>query len=196
MPRSPCSWPALAPPGAACPPRLGRRHRPPPPPPEVASTEAWPVRCAAELDAGAAVLARRDPVFAGARAIVLTPAAGPPRPRRPGILPSRGPSRHAGGVSWDLQLLDVPEYFYIDIHMRVDDDGGWAALAGDGRWACRTRGGDGQRDAQRHVECVRRHGDRIAVVRAIHWRPSRRVARYLDVLGTAAAWCLDDAGPD
>lgn len=152
--------------------------------------EAWVTPCARSLDDAARELGRRHRAFRRLTATVV-PRVPPPRvtvsrtgrPLKP--VPVR--VRHAPLVSWSLQYLGVPEYFYVDVLDLRDDERGWAEVAGDGAWACSTRTLGDQVDR----DCAQRRGGRLAVVRAIYWGRSPRAADYEAAFTRASARCLE-----
>lgn len=170
----------------------GRADAEPPGPPPGPPTddEAWAATCARSLDDAAREVGRRHRAFRRSTATVV-PRVPPPRvtvsragrPLKP--VPAR--VRHAAAVTWDLQRLTVPEYFYVDVVDLGDDDGRWGDVAGDGTWACATR----THGAQVNRDCAMRRGARLAVVRAIYWGRSRGVVDYEAAFTRAAATCLE-----
>jgi hypothetical protein len=146
------------------------------------TSEAWATSCAAAVDGAAARIGQRHRAFAGVRADVLPPIDRPAtRSKRSWSPPLR---RHAWGVGWSLQGV-VPEYFYVDFIDVRDDRDGWQDVA-QPAWTCATTRSGRQRDTR----CVVRRGERLAIVRAIAWRPSARVDAYLRELAVATDACL------
>lgn len=149
--------------------------------------------CAAALRGARDRVARVNRAFRGARVDGLGPVVRAPTRGGPRVKPTPGFVRHGWGASVDLQRMAVPEYFYVDVVDLRDDRGGWAAIAGDDAWACTVRdSGD-----QHNVDCVRRRGDHVAIVRAIHWHrvSPRHVEAYLAAFREAGEACLAQAAP-
>jgi hypothetical protein len=113
------------------------------------------------------------------------------RPARPSTRGLKGVpafKRHAWSAHVDIQRYHIPEYYYVDVLDVRDDGGAWAQLATADTWSCREQRSNDQLDA----DCVLVRGDRVAVVRAIHWhrRPPARIAAFLDGFRAATERCL------
>lgn len=153
---------------------------------ETQPAEPWAVACGEAMTAARARVAKAHRVFKTASVDVYGPVDLPSRSgggRKP--LP---PVRRLGSaVHVNLQLLNVPEYFYTDVIDVRDDKNQWAIVAGDGSWNCR----DHTSDTQRGLECTIRVDDRIAIVRSIRWTAkSARVTAYMKAFQEAGAVCV------
>lgn len=160
-------------------------------PPSAPPPAPWAVACGKAMTSARARLATKHEAFKAAVVTVQGPIDQPSRSLSKGL--SLPPVFRAGSaVQFDLQLLDVPEYFYTDVIDARDDRDGWSSHAGSGRWSCvESRSGQ-----QRNHVCAMRVGDRIAIVRAISWRAkASRPAAYLSVVKLAAEACLQPTPP-
>ena len=155
-------------------------------PPEAA-------RCEAALAGARDDLARTHRMFRSTTVEGLAPEVRPTIQGGPGRKATPGFVRHGWGAGAELQRLRVPEYYYVDVVDRRDDQGDWAALAGDDTWRCRDRASG----AQHNLDCARRRGTHVAIVRATHWRRAtpRHVAAYLVAFKAATEVCLVPAPP-
>lgn len=161
------------------------KRRPPPKPASAPTIDPWAGDCGQAFTAASEQLAKKHRAFRGAHADAVGPVDTPAQ-GSPGMMPTPPVKRLGSAVRFDLQLRSVPEYFYADVIDVRDDHGDWAPTAGDGEFACVTH----KSGKQHNVHCVMRRGDHLAVVRAIHWRRSPRVAPYLRAFQAAATRCL------
>lgn len=144
--------------------------------------------CVAELTRARADVNRRRVGRLAGTIDAFPPVDRPARRTSPRVKPMPAFKRHGWSAHFELQRHDLPEYYYVDVLDLRDDRGAWASVPTDDTWACRET----QSDDQRNAQCVLVRGDRVAVVRATHWRrrTPARIAAYLEAFRAATERCL------